>query len=69
MSIREVGAILVWALLVSLTGAALLSMIPALAPGRKGYFARFGYCFSNYSLPGWFALEVVFWLITRRWVP
>jgi len=69
MSIREVGSILVWALLVSGTGAALLSMIPALVPDRKGYFARFGYCLSNYSLPGWFALEAVFWLITHRWVP
>jgi len=69
MSIRELAAILVWALLVSGVGAAFLSLVPALAPDRKRYFSRFRYCFSNYALPGWFALELVLWLILRRWVP
>jgi hypothetical protein len=69
MTAYDLVSIVVWALLVSGVGAAFLALIPALTPERKRYFARFGYCFSNYSLPGWFALELVLWLILRRWVP
>jgi hypothetical protein len=69
MTAYELIAIVLWASLASGVGAAFLAFIPALAPDRSRYFVRFGYCFSNYSLPVWFGLELVLWLILRRWVP
>jgi len=62
-------SILVWAMLVAGLGALLLALWPKLVPDHKRYWARFRYCFSNYSLPGWFALELIVWVILRRWVP
>ena len=69
MSAREIGGILMWALLTATAIALLLSLIPPLNPDRKGFFNRFGYCFLNYGLPWWFVIELVLWLTTHRWVP
>jgi len=69
MSMRMIGMILIRALLTAGTIALLLSFIPRLAPGRKGFVSRFGYCFLNYGLPAWFVIEAILFLATRRWVP
>jgi hypothetical protein len=66
MSAPEAGHVLIWALLTASAIALLLSLVPRLHPDRKGLFSRFGYCFLNYGLPAWFAIEAVFWLATRR---
>jgi hypothetical protein len=69
MSAREIGRIVIWALLTSGNIAVLLSFIPRLAPDRKGIFNRFGYCFVNYGLSAWFVIEAILFLTTRRWIP
>ena len=45
------------------------SMIPALQPQRKRFWQRFSYAFTNWGVPAWCAIELVFWLITKRWIP
>jgi len=69
MRAREIASIFVWALVAGGIIALLLSAIPVFQPQRKGFFNRFGYAFSNYGIPVWCVFELVFWLMTHRWVP
>jgi hypothetical protein len=60
-------------ILVSALGAAaavamLLSLIQVLQPQRKHYWERFRYSFANWTLPACVVIELVFWLITGRWI-
>jgi hypothetical protein len=57
------------ALLVAAIIATPLSMIPALQPARKHFWQRFGYAFMNWGVPVWCVIELLLWLITKRWVP
>ncbi len=69
MIVRELAFIFLSALVVAAIIATPLSMIPALQPERKHFWSRFGYAFSNWGIPAWCVIELVFWLITNRWVP
>jgi ABC-type dipeptide/oligopeptide/nickel transport system permease component len=69
MIAQELAYIFLSALVVAAIIATPLSMIPALQPKRKRFLNRFGYAFSNYGIPVWCVFEMVFWLMTHRWVP
>jgi hypothetical protein len=69
MSAREIALIFVWALAAAGIIALLLSAIPVFQPQRERFPNRFGYAFSVYGIPVWCVIELVFWLITHRWVP
>jgi hypothetical protein len=69
MRAREIIFIFISALVAATIIAGLLSMIPALQPERKRFLNRFGYAFSTYGIPVWCVFELVFWLMTHRWVP
>jgi hypothetical protein len=69
MSAREIASIFVWALVAAGIIALFLSAIPVFQPERKRFLNRFRYAFSNYGIPLWCVIELVFWLITRRWIP
>jgi len=66
---REIASIFVWALVAGGIIALLLSAIPVFQPQRKHFLNRFGYAFSTYGIPVWCVIELVFWLMTHRWVP
>ena len=69
MRAREIASILVCSLVVGTIIALFLSVIPVFQRHRKGFFNRFGYAFSNYGIPVWCVLELVFWLMEHRWAP
>ena len=66
---QELFFICLSALVVATAIALPLSLVPALQPQRKHFWERFRYAFANWSLPACCAIELVFWLITKRWIP
>jgi ABC-type dipeptide/oligopeptide/nickel transport system permease component len=69
MIAKELFFICLSALVVATTIALPLSMIPALQSQRKHFWERFGYAFSNWGVPVWCVIELLLWLITKRWTP
>jgi carbon starvation protein CstA len=66
---QELAFIFLSALVVAAIIATPLSMIPALQPERKHFWNRFGYAFANWGVPVWCVIQLLYWLITKRWVP
>jgi hypothetical protein len=69
MMIREFIFFFIPVLVVATIIAAPLALIPALQPQRKHYWQRFGYAFQRWGVPLWCVFEMLFWLITKRWIP
>jgi len=69
MIAKELALIVLSALVVAAIIATPLSMIPALQPARKHFWKRFGYAFSNWGVPMWCLLELLYWLTMHRWFP
>ena len=69
MIAEKLGLILLLALIVATLIAAPLAITASLQPRQKTYWRRFGYAFANWGLPGWCILQLLYWLITTRWVP
>jgi len=67
--LQELVVIFMLAVVIAAIIALPLSMIPALLPQRKHFLERFSYAFVNWGLPACCAVELVFWLITKRWIP
>jgi len=66
---KELFFICLSALAITTAIALLLSLIPVLQPERKHFWQRFRYSFANWSLPACAVIELLFWLITGRWIP
>lgn len=69
MILQELAVIFILALVIAAIIALPLSMIPGLLPQRKYFLERFRYAIVNWGLPGCCVVELVFWLITHRWIP
>ena len=67
--LQKLAVIFILAIVIAAIIALPLSMIPALLPQRKHFWERFCYAFENWGLPACCAIELVFWLITKRWIP
>jgi ABC-type tungstate transport system substrate-binding protein len=67
--VKDLLLIGLYALVVATAIALPLSLIPALHPQRKHFWKRFRYAFANWSLPACVVIELLYWLLTRRWIP
>jgi len=67
--LQELAVIFILAVVIAAIIALPLSIFPALLPQRKHFSERFSYAFVNWGLPACCAVELVFWLITKRWIP
>jgi hypothetical protein len=67
--LQKLAVIFILAVVIAAIIALPLSMFPALLPQRKHFSERFSYAFVNWGLPACCAVELVFWLITKRWIP
>jgi len=67
--LQELAVIFILAVVIAAIIALPLSIFPALLPQRKHFSERFSYAFVNWGLPACRAVELVFWLITKRWIP
>jgi hypothetical protein len=66
---KELFFICLSALVIAAAIALLSSLIPALQPARKHFWNRFSYAFANWGVPVWCVIQLLYWLITKRWVP
>ena len=67
--LQKLAVIFILAVVIAAIIALPMTMFPALLPQRKHFSERFSYAFVNWGLPACCAVELVFWLITKRWIP